>query len=186
MNDAALTRTPFSACAIGPEGFSAEIYEELRKIAHTRMSERASGNTLQATVLVHEAWLRLSRRESPWENERHFLAGAVTTMRYILIDHARRKARLRHGGGLLRAATVMISELAAPCGDERLLIIDEAVKALEIAKPLEAQIVIARFYGGLSNREIAQMLEVSERGVERHWASAKVWLFRWIKNAGTR
>jgi RNA polymerase sigma factor (TIGR02999 family) len=147
------------------------------------MAQLAADSTLQPTALVHEAWLRLSQRESPWQGRGHFLAGAVTAMRHILIDQARRKSRQRHGGGLTRAATVTVADLAAPDPDERLLLIDEAVHALEKADPRCAEVVVARFFGGLTTHEIAQALDISERGVDRHWAAAKVWLFRWMQSA---
>lgn len=147
------------------------------------MAQMPAGTTLQPTALVHEAWLRLSRRKADWQGQGHFLAGAATAMRHILIDEARRKTRLRHGGGLNRAETVGVAELAAPGPDERLLLIDEAVRALEKIDPLRAEVVVARFFGGLTNREIAEALEIGERSVDRHWAAAKVWLFRWMQSA---
>lgn len=183
MSDASVNPAPSAAHFKSADCLSADAYEKLRKIASRSLSPLRANSTLQPTALVHEAWLRLSRRGSPWQNHGHFLAGAVTAMRHVLIDHARRKASERHGGGLARAATVTVGNLAAPDPDERLLLIDEGVQALEQIDPIRAQVVVGRFFGGLTTHEIAESLGISERSVDRHWAAAKVWLFRWVQNA---
>lgn len=162
-------------------GLDEETYAELRRLAHRRMSAKGLDITLQPTALVHEAWLRLSGRESPWRDKNHFLAGAITAMRHIQVDRARRKARLKHGGGFDRSHTKPVDELPQPDASERLLLIEEALCALEKVNAQGAQIVVARFYGGLSTKETAELLGISERGVDRHWSAAKVWLFRWME-----
>lgn len=163
-----------------------DVYAELRRLAGAKMAGREKDPTLQPTMLVHEAWLRLSANREGWRDKGHFLAVAATAMRHILIDHARRKSRLRHGGGLLRAATRTMGQLAAPDQDDKVLLIDEAISALEQVHPERARVVVARFFGGLTTPELAESLGLSERSVERHWAAAKVWLLRWIDSAGGR
>lgn len=144
------------------------------------------GVTLQPTVLAHEAWLKLSNRDIEWKDRRQFFAAVAVTMRNILIDHARKKMRIRHGGGQIRTDTDSLNNLPNPYPDTRLLLINEGVDELAKIDTLRAQVVVARFFGGLSDREIAENLGISERTVERHWAAAKVWLFRWIQLTGCR
>ena len=160
----------------------AEIYAELRRLAGRRMAQQARGITFQPTMLVHEAWMRMATSDGKWTDRNHFLATAAVTMRHILIDNARKKERLRHGKGHSRTMTGRLSSLAAPTPDENVLRIDEGVKELEKAHPQRAQIVVARFFGGLSNSEIADSLGISLRSVERHWAAAKIWLYRWMES----
>ncbi len=160
-----------------------EVYEELRGLAAARMAEQAADHTLQPTVLVHEAWLRMSGRGTDWQDRQHFVAVAATAMRHVLIDHARRKASVRHGGGHLRVDTRSFHSIASPDQSEQVLLIDEAITELEKVDPVRAQVVVSRFFGGLTNKEIAQSLEIGERSVDRHWAAAKVWLLRWINSA---
>lgn len=159
-----------------------EVYQELRSIAASRMAGQPSDHTMQPTVLVHEAWLRMAGRDHEWRDRRHFVAVAATAMRHILIDHARKKSRVRHGGGQLRMDTGSFQSVAAPDQNEQVLLIDEAITELEKVDPVRAQVVVARFFGGLSNLEIAGNLAIGERSVERHWAAAKVWLLRWMRN----
>lgn len=160
-----------------------EVYTELRRLAGRQMSQQLNPGTFQPTMLVHEAWLRMSAKSNKWKDRNHFLATAVMTMRHILIDNARRKASLRHGKGLIRTETGGMSALPAPTPDDDILLIDEGIRELEKTQPLKAQIVIARFFGGLSNAEIADCLDIGERSVERHWASAKIWLYRWMQKS---
>ncbi len=162
-----------------PIGVNREIYQELRRIAAGRMAGQFA-QTLQPTALVHEAWLRMEGA-SGWHDHGHFLASASTTMRRILVDHARRKASVRHGGGLHRVDTETERNLAAPLPDDRILLLDEGITELEKSHPLHAAVVVARFFAGLTTRETAEELSLSERSVERHWAFAKAWLFRWIR-----
>lgn len=164
-----------------PEMLHPKVYAELRAIAAGRMNGQAAGHTLQPTALVHEAWLRMSGKDSEWRDHRHFVAVAATAMRQILIDHARRKAAVRHGGGQLRVDTRSFHSIAKPDQDEQLLLLDEAIQALEKADPIRARVVVDRFFGGLSHEEIAENLEIGKRSVDRHWAAAKVWLLRWIE-----
>lgn len=158
------------------------VYDELRRLAAARMAQEKPGQTLQPTALVHEAWLRLVGSENQrWENRAHFFAAAAEAMRRILIEKARRRQRLRHGGGQER---VDLDEIAiiAPESDERLLQVNEALDRLAAEDKEKADVVKLRFFVGLTDREVADALGLSERTVERHWAYAKPWLFRQIRS----
>jgi RNA polymerase sigma factor (TIGR02999 family) len=160
------------------------IYEELRRLAASKMANEAPGQTLQPTALVHEAWLKLAGSgRDRFEGRAHFFAAAAEAMRRILIDRARHRLRARHGGGQERVA-LDGAELAAPQSDERLLEMHEALDQLAAENPVKANVVKLRFFVGLSERETADVLGVSERTVERHWAYAKAWLFQAIRKRG--
>jgi len=154
------------------------VYEELRKLAAYKMAREAPGQTLQPTALVHEAWLRLvSESDRTFHNRTHFFNAAGEAMRRILIERARRRQCLRHGGGQERVGGTDL-ELAAPESDERLLAVHEALDQLAAEEPQKAEVVKLRFFVGLSDREVAETLGLSERTVERYWAYSKAWLFR--------
>ena len=158
------------------------VYSELRRLAAARMAQELSGQTLQATALVHEAWLRLvSDGDRTWQNRAHFFGAAAEAMRRILIENARRKSRLRHGGGQMRLDVESV-ELAETTPDDKILLIDEALEQLERTDPERARIVTLKFFGGLTNQEVADSLGISERSVDRQWAYAKVWLYRCIRS----
>lgn len=157
------------------------VYEELRRMAVARMAREAAGHTLQPTALVHEAWLRLvGGGARSWENQAHFFGAASEAMRRILVESARRKSRLKRGE---RPERVQIEHLdfAEDLPSENILLIDEALKELESLDMERAKVVVLKFFGGLTNQEVAQNLGIGERSVERHWAFAKVWLFKWIR-----
>lgn len=154
------------------------VYEELRKLAAARMARENPGQTLQATALVHEAWLRLGGDDQPeWQNRAHFFAAAAEAMRRILIDNARRKNYRRHGGGVERV-NIEGLELAAQMDDGQLLGLHEALNQLAQHDAEKAEIVKLRFFAGLTNEQVAKVLGVSEPTVKRHWAYARAWLFR--------
>lgn len=154
------------------------VYDELRKLAAHRMAGEDPGQTLQATALVHEAWLRLGGDDQPsWQNRAHFFAAAAEAMRRILIDNARRKNYLRHGGGAERVNLDGL-DLAASVDDEQLLALNEALDHLAAHDATKAQVVKLRFFAGLTNEQVARVLGVSEPTVKRHWAYARAWLFR--------
>ena len=157
------------------------VYEELRKLAAAKMARENPGQTLQATALVHEAWLRLGGNEQPaWQNRGHFFTAAAEAMRRILIDNARRKSYLRHGGGKERVNLDGL-DLAAVMDDEQLLGLNEALDQLAEHDAQKAQLVKLRFFSGLTNEQVAQLLGISEPTVKRHWAYARAWLFRTMK-----
>jgi RNA polymerase sigma factor (TIGR02999 family) len=154
------------------------VYEELRKLAAAKMARENPGQTLQATALVHEAWLRLGGDDQPgWQNRGHFFAAAAEAMRRILIDNARRKNYLRHGGGAERVNLDGL-DLAASMDDEQLLALNEALDHLATHDATKSQVVKLRFFTGLTNEQVAKVLGVSEPTVKRHWAYARAWLFR--------
>ena len=157
------------------------VYEELRKLARAKMSYEAAGHTLQPTALVHEAWLRLGGGEGArFENRAHFFGAAAEAMRRILIDRARRKQALRHGGDQAR---VDISEVdpAIMAKEDELVAVDEALEKLAQEDAGLAELVKLRFFVGLTNKECAGVLGVSEPTVERRWAFARAWVYREIK-----
>jgi RNA polymerase sigma factor (TIGR02999 family) len=157
------------------------VYDELRKLATSRMAHEAPGQTLQPTALVHEAWLRLvGSPEQQWEGRAHFFAAAAEAMRRVLVDNARRKQRLKRGAGEERVE-LDESRLQAPAEDEKTLMVHEALEALAAEDPVKAEIVKLRFFVGLNEREIASLLRVNERTVRRHWELAKIRLFQRIQ-----
>ena len=157
------------------------VYEELRRLAAARMARENPGQTIQATALVHEAWLQLAGQGGrKWQNRAHFFGAASDAMRRILIDNARRKARRKHGGGQSRVDIADLP-LAASTPDHDILLVDEALEKLEAEDPEKARIVVMKFFGGLTNEEVAESLGVSERTVDRQWSCAKARLFHWIR-----
>jgi RNA polymerase sigma factor (TIGR02999 family) len=157
------------------------VYEELRRMAAARMAGEAAGHTLQPTALVHEAWLQLvGEGDRTWKNRAHFFGAAADAMRRILIDNARRKSALKHGGGQERVAIEDL-EITAATLDEHILMIDEALQWLETEDPEKARIVSLKFFGGLTNEETAETLGISLRTVKRHWVIARIRLFGWIR-----
>lgn len=157
------------------------VYTELRRLAAARMASQPPGQTLQATALVHEAYLRLkdSGRQE-WANRAHFFSAAAEAMRQILVENARRKRALRHGGGQQR---VNIEDLpiAIEVEDEKILEVDEALELLRQEDAAKAEVVKLRYFVGLNHDEIAEVLGLSEKTVRRYWAYAKVWLYQHIQ-----
>ena len=159
------------------------VYEELRKLAVQKMARENPGQTLQATALVHEAWLRLGGDEQrTWENRAQFFSAAAEAMRRILIDNARRKKRLRHGGNLERINLESL-ELAAGMDSDQLLALHEALERFAAHDAAKAELVKLRFFVGLTLEQAARVLRVSEPTAKRHWAYARAWLFREIARA---
>jgi len=160
------------------------LYDELRRIAAAKLARESPGQTLQPTALVHEAWLRLGAdQQPPWQNRGHFLAAAAEAMRRILVENARRKLRLKRGGGADRVE-LHESAIEAPMEDEKILQVNEALDALAAEDPEKAEIVKLRFFAGLNHHEIAALLGVNEKTVRRHWEVAKVRLFQNISATG--
>jgi RNA polymerase sigma factor (TIGR02999 family) len=169
--DAAAAGDPKAAAELLPL-----VYEELRRLAAARMADESAGHTLQPTALVHEAYLRLVGRPAEYSGRGHFFAAAAEAMRRILIETARRKGRLRHGGGRRR----LDLDQAAAADDERadeLLAVDEALDRLAAEEPEVAAVVKLRYFAGLTAEEAAAAAGISLRTANRHWAYAKAWLF---------
>jgi RNA polymerase sigma factor (TIGR02999 family) len=157
------------------------VYDELRHLAAARMAQQGAGQTLQPTALVHEAWLRLVGGENRnWKDRAHFYCVAAQAMRRILIDRARHKSSLKCGSNPTRM-NIDDLELATTTPDDRIVLIDEALGRLEREDPVSARVVTLKFFGGFTNKEIAEILEMSERTVDRRWVYAKTRLFRMIE-----
>jgi RNA polymerase sigma factor (TIGR02999 family) len=159
------------------------VYEELRRLAAQKMAQEQPGQTLQATALVHDAYVRLVgvNPEQYWDNRGHFFAAAAEAMRRILIDNARRKKRDRHGGGQQRIE--LSDDFPAPDATvEQLLAVDEALTKLASEDPAAADLVKLHYFAGLSIEDAAQALDLSRAGAYRHWTFARAWLLHEIRN----
>lgn len=155
------------------------VYEELRKLAAQKMAHEAPGQTLQATALVHEAWLRLGGDAQPkWENRGHFFAAAAEAMRRILVDNARRKRCVRHGGDLERADIAAVPVAAPSPERDEVLAVHEALDELAAVSPRKAELVKLHFFVGLTFAEAALVLGISEVTAKRDWSFARAWLYR--------
>jgi len=153
------------------------VYNELRRLAAHQLSHERPGQTLQATALVHEAWLRLERSPNrEWNGSRHFFYTAAEAMRRILIETARRKQRTKHGGELERVNADDIA-LSTPMKPEELLALDEALQSLAKEDPEAARLVELRFFAGLGHQEAAEVMGISRRAADGLWAYARSWLF---------
>jgi len=154
------------------------VYEQLRAIAQKRMAGERAGHTLEATALVHEAYMRLiGNEEIAWQSRGHFFGAAAESMRRILIDHARKKGSQKRGGGR-KALAISVVDLATEHDPGDILALDEAISTLASEDPRAAEVVRLRFYGGLSVEETAEALGVSERTVMREWAYARARLYQ--------
>jgi RNA polymerase sigma factor (TIGR02999 family) len=155
------------------------VYDELRKLAAHRIAQEVPGQTLNATALVHEAYLRLvgNEAESHWNSRGHFFAAAAEAMRRLLVEQARRKRRMRHGGGRVRIDLEDL-DVEAEKGDDELLALDEALQRLTAEEPTTAEVVKLRYFAGLTAEAAAAALGISLRTANRHWAYAKAWLYQ--------
>jgi RNA polymerase sigma factor (TIGR02999 family) len=165
------------------------VYDQLRKTAQERMRAERAGHSLDATALVHEAWLKLVGGDTAgsgratglqWANRAHFYAAAAEAMRRILIDHARTKGRLKRGGGAARLS-LSVATLGVDEQSEEIVALDEALRRLEKQDERMARIVSLRFFAGLSVEETAQAMDISPRTVKREWATARAWLYRELR-----
>src|SRR5216110_3806821 len=158
------------------------VYDELRKLATQKLAQERPGQTLQATALVHEAYLRLvgGDQAQEWNCRGHFFAAAAEAMRRILVENARRKQRVKHGGELQRVDMTTL-DVAILSDDVHLLAVDEALEKLAARDPLGAQLIKLRFFAGLPNVEAARLLEIPERTAKRTWAYARAWLYEELK-----
>jgi RNA polymerase sigma factor (TIGR02999 family) len=157
------------------------VYEELRKLAAHKMAHEAPGQTLQATALVHEAYLRLVGAElpAPWNSRGHFFAAAAEAMRRILVENARRKKRVKHGGDLERAE-IELNSLPTRMSSDELVALDEALERLKKEDPTKAQLVTLRYFGGMTIEQAAEVLGISRVTAHRYWTYARAWLHRQI------
>lgn len=155
------------------------VYEEMRKLAAAKLAHEKPGQTLQATALVHEAYLRLvgGQRQPSWESRGHFFAAAAEAMRRILVDQARRKARLKHGGQLNRVDFDELEITVAVPGDD-IVALDEAITRLAEKHPEKAELIKLRYFAGLTVDEAAMALGISPATADRHWIYARAWLLR--------
>ncbi len=154
------------------------VYDELRKLAAAKMARESAGQTLQPTALVHEAWLRLGGEAQPnWQNRAHFFSAAAEAMRRILIENARRRHAVRHGGGLEKlSANATGFDFTAPTADEELLLVHDALDALAAEDPRKAELVKQCYFVGLTLEEAAEVVGLPLRTAERHWAYSRAWL----------
>src|SRR5262245_49990663 len=154
------------------------VYDELRKLAAQKLAHEKPGQTLDATALVHEAYLRLVDRDQAqsWDSRGHFFAAAAEAMRRILVENARHKTRQKHGGGRHRVS-LEAAESVQPAPDEDLVALDEALTRLTAHDPIKAEVVKLRFFAGLTLPEIATALDLSLATVERYWTFARTWLY---------
>jgi RNA polymerase sigma factor (TIGR02999 family) len=158
------------------------VYQELRRLAAQRMACESPGQTLQATALVHEAYLRLVDTEKAphWNSRGHFFAAAAEPMRRILVEHARRKRSLKRGGGQARVELDRL-DVAAPAVSDDLLALDEALTQFAVADPQAAELIKLRYFAGLSIKQAAEVLGVSPRTADLIWAYSKAWLLQKIQ-----
>jgi RNA polymerase sigma factor (TIGR02999 family) len=155
------------------------VYEELRRLAAQRLAAEASGQTLQPTALVHEAYLRLTGSDGAqqdWDSRGHFFAAAAEAMRRILVESARRKKRIKHGGDRQRVDWEAAAELPEETTED-LVALDAALSKLEAEEPDKAEVVKLRFFAGLTMPEIAQAMSISLATAERYWTYARTWLY---------
>src|SRR5438034_8227629 len=158
------------------------VYDELRKLARQKLAGEHPGQTLQATALVHEAYLRLvvggeasAAREQHWKSRGHFFAAAAEAMRRILVENARRKKRIKHGGNLERVELELAS-LPTRMSSEELLALDDALEALKQQDPIKAQLVTLRYFGGMTIEQASEVLNISRVTAHRYWTYARAWL----------
>ena len=157
------------------------VYDELRKLATHKLADDPAGHTLQPTALVHEAWLRLvGNANKHWDGRAHFFAAAAEAMRRILIDRARSKRAVRHGGELQRVE-INEADWAASTDDDQLLAVNEALDKLAVEFKVEAELVKLRYFVGMTNDEAADVLAISPRTAKNYWTHARAWLFREIQ-----
>jgi len=175
---------PVSTPASSPDPNQlARIYADLRRVAAAKLARERPGQTLQPTALVHEAWIRLGADRQPaWQNEAHFFAAATETMRRILIDRARQRRAVRHGGEWQRVEADRLDGVADRERDDELLAVHEALEKFAATEPRKAALVQLRYFGGLTLEEAAAALDVPFGSAKRWWIYARAWLHRELTN----
>ena len=183
MNDITQVLNAAGQCkALAANELLSLVYEELRRVAAAKMAQEAPGQTLQATALVHEAWLRLTGdKRRRWNDRTHFFAAAAEAMRLILVDNARRKRAARHGGGQQRTA---MPEIASPgtANEDQILAVHEALEKFAAQDKQKAELVKLRYFVGMTHEEAAEALGISVPTAKRHWAYARAWLAQDIRS----
>jgi RNA polymerase sigma factor (TIGR02999 family) len=168
-----------------PEQLLPLVYDELRKLAAQRLARESPGQTLQATALVHEAYLRLIGSDAPsWNSQGHFFSAAAEAMRRILIESARRKRAVKNGGGLKRIELDGV-DVPEAVGSQDILVVDEALSRLAAEDPAKAELVKLRYFGGLSVEDAGRVLGISRATADRYWAFARVWLYSELSEPNT-
>ena len=163
------------------EQFLVLVYDELRRLAAAKLADVAPGQTLQPTALVHEAWLRLVGDRNPsFKDRTHFFRASAEAMRHILIDNARRKKTMRHGGGYQRIDFEDFN-MASPSADDQVLAINEALDKLASEHPVQAEVVKLRYFAGLTNDQVSEVLGVSISTVKNYWTFSRAWLLGQIE-----
>jgi RNA polymerase sigma factor (TIGR02999 family) len=180
LNDLTVLLNRVGSGTVSAEQLLPLVYEELRRVAAQKMAREMAGQTLQATALVHEAWIRVGGGNQNWENRAHFFGAAAEAMRRILIDRARSKRAERHGGSLERVDIDEIEIVAEVQGDE-LLAVHEALDEFAAHDPVKAELVKLRYFVGLTLSEAADVLRISVPTAKLFWTYARAWLFRKIK-----
>jgi RNA polymerase sigma factor (TIGR02999 family) len=165
--------------AVASDHLLRAVYDELRQLAAQKLSHEKPGHTLEATALVHEAYLRLGAAGQTWENRRHFFAAAAEAMRRILVESARRRRAAKRGGGRARHDVDSVP-IAVPQLSDDILALDEALERLETIDEQAARVVKCRYYAGLTIPQTAEALQISPRTADRLWAFARAWLFQEI------
>lgn len=157
------------------------VYDELRKLAAARLANEQPGQTLQATALVHDAYLRLVDDDNAqqWDSRSHFFAAAAQAMRRILVENARRKRRLKHGGELVRVE-IELANLPTRMASEELIALDEALQRLRLEDPVKAELVTLRYFGGMTIEQAAEVLQISRTTAHRYWTFARAFLHQQI------
>lgn len=183
MNDATVMLAAIEAGdPMAAEQLLVLVYDELRRLAASKLAEEAPGQTLQPTALVHEVWLRLVGDRNPsFKDRTHFFRASAEAMRHLLIDRARRKKTIRHGGGCRRIEFEDLN-LASPSADDQVLAINEALDKLALEHPVQAEVVKLRYFAGLTNEEVSEVLEVSVSTVKNYWAFSRAWLLSEIES----
>ena len=160
------------------------VYDELRKLAAARLAQEKPGQTLQATALVHDAYLRLVGAEQArhWDSRGHFFAAAAEAIRRILVENARKKGRIRHGGGCVQVDLEQAASMAEG-SDDGLLALDEALIRFAVLEPAKAELVNLRYFAGCSIDEAADLLGISRTSAKRYWAYARAWLLAELQDS---
>jgi len=165
------------------EGLLVLVYDELRRLAASKLAHEVPGQTLQATALVHDAWLRLVGDQNPsFNNREHFFRASAEAMRRILIDRARRKHTQRHGGSYRRVDFESF-DLAAPLVDDQLLAVNEVLEKLALEHPVQAELVKLRYFVGLTNEEVSEVMGISVSTAKNYWTFSRAWLLNEIESA---